>query len=123
MDALTYLQAIAPDLASNPSVSVFIDMASQEIDAGLFGASYQLALAYLVAHKMTLFLNSARAGGTTGNITSKSEGSLSVAFGGVKGGGISASLAQTSYGVEFNRLLNTRTTAGIFVTGGNDVGY
>lgn len=104
------------------SVSVFLEMAGAEISMGYFGSQYDMALAYLTAHKMSIMLDPSRAGGTPGSIRSKSEGSLSASFGGNNAGG-NSDLAQTTYGLEFMRIRNTRSLSGIAVTGGNDVGY
>jgi hypothetical protein len=122
MSALTYLQAIAPSYASMASVSVYLEMASAEISLAYFGTQYDMAMAYLTAHKMCVMLDPSRAGGTPGSIQSKSEGQLSASFGTNGIGGMNA-LAQTTYGLEFMRIRNTRSLSGIAVTGGNDVGY
>ena len=122
MSALTYLQAIAPTYAGLASVSVYLEMASAEISSAYFGAQYDMALAYLTAHKMCVMLDPSRAGGTPGSIQSKSEGQLSASFGTNGIGGMNA-LAQTTYGLEFMRIRNTRSLSGIAVTGGNDVGF
>ena len=119
--ALQYLASIAPTYASRADVEVFIDMARTEMSQAYFGTQYEIALAYLTAHKMALFTTASRSGGTAGAVSSKSEGSLSISFGSV--GNSANSLNQTSFGAEYNRIRNTRSTAGIAVSGGNDVGY
>lgn len=121
--AIDYLTTIAPTLAARSDVNGFMDMARAEMGVAYFGTYFELALAYLTAHKMTLFTNSARASGVAGQVSSKSEGQLSVSFAPIVGGGASAALNSTSYGVEYNRIRNICSMPGIAVTGGNDVGY
>jgi len=119
MTALEYMAVIAPNLAAMPNASVFIDMARTELGVSYFGDQFEIALAYLTAHKMTLLTDTARSGGTAGGVSSKSEGSLSISFSSI-GAGSANSLYQTHFGVEFVRIRNTCSMPGIAVTGGND---
>ena len=108
-----YLQAVAPTVAADPSVSVYIEMAKERTNSEFYGRKTNQAIAFLAAHIAFLFTatpNSHAAGsgslegGSTGSITSKREGDLSISYG---SGAVSsaaigvsdADLAQTRFGL------------------------
>ena len=90
-----YIQAVAPALMQDPSLDVFIEMAKERTDRAFYGVKYNHAVALMAAHIAfllgagTLGAGSGNAeGGSTGSITSKREGDLSVSYG---AGAVSAS--------------------------------
>ena len=106
-----YIQAVAPALLQDPSLDVFIEMAKERTDSAFYGVKYNHAVALMAAHIAfllgagTLGAGSGNAeGGSTGSITSKREGDLSVSYG---AGAVSASagnlgdaeLSQTRWGL------------------------
>ena len=113
-----YIQAVAPALLQDPSLDVFIEMAKERTDRAFYGVKYNHAVALMAAHIAfllgagTLGAGSGNAeGGSTGSITSKREGDLSVSYG---AGAVSASagnlgdaeLSQTRWGL---MLISLRT--------------
>jgi hypothetical protein len=105
-----YLQAVAPTVAADPSVSVYIQMAEERTNKEFYGQKTNQAIALLAAHIAFLFTavpNSHGAGsgsgegGSTGSITSKREGDLSVSFG-------SGAVSSASIGVGDADLAQTR---------------
>ena len=108
-----YIQAVAPALLQDPSLDVFIEMAKERTDRAFYGVKYNHAVALMAAHiafllgSGTLGAGSGNAeGGSTGSITSKREGDLSVSYG-AGAGAVSASagnlgdaeLSQTRWGL------------------------
>ena len=106
-----YIQAVAPALMQDPSLDVYVEMAKERTDRGFYGVKYNHAVALMAAHIAfllgagTLGAGSGNAeGGSTGSITSKREGDLSVSYG---AGAVSASagnlgdaeLSQTRWGL------------------------
>lgn len=106
-----YIQAVAPALMQDPSLNVFIEMAKERTDREFYGVKYNHAVALMAAH--IAFLtgsgnmgagSGSSEGGSTGSITSKREGDLSVSYG---SGAVSASagnigdaeLSQTRWGL------------------------
>lgn len=106
-----YLSAVAPALATDENKAVYIEMAKERTDRAFYGVKYNHAVALMAAHIAfllgagTLGAGSGNAeGGSTGSITSKREGDLSVSYG---AGAVSASsgnlgdaeLSQTRWGL------------------------
>ena len=108
-----YLSAVAPALATDENRAVYIEMATERTNKCFYGEKYNQAVALLAAHisfLLTAANGSMGAGsgsgeaGSTGTITSKREGDLSVTYG---AGAVSASaadvtdaeLSQTRYGL------------------------
>lgn len=131
-----YLQAVAPTVAEDQSVNVYIQMAEERTNRAFYGPKANQAVALLTAHLAFLFTatpNSHGAGsgslegGSTGAITSKREGDLSVSYGsGVVSSAAAsvsdAELAQTRFGL---MLLALRKGCKPFmgvVTGGTGCG-
>ena len=82
-----YIQAVAPALLQDPSLDVFIEMAKERTDRAFYGVKYNHAVALMAAHiafllgSGTLGAGSGNAeGGSTGSISSKREGELSVSY-------------------------------------------
>lgn len=91
------IPVIAPEFACKDTTQA-ITISEMQIAEGLCGERRPLLVAYLAAHIMALGL---RTGGAGGNVSSMSEGSLSIGYG---SSGIMGSLGQTSYGIEYDRL-------------------
>jgi len=108
-----YLQAVAPTVAADASVAVYIQMAEERTNKEFYGHKTNQAIALLAAHIAFLFTavpnshgagSGSTEGGSTGSITSKREGDLSVSYG---SGAVSASagnlgdaeLSQTRWGL------------------------
>jgi hypothetical protein len=108
-----YLSAVAPALVTDENKAVYIEMATERTNKCFYGEKYNQAVALLAAHiafLLTAASSSMGAGsgseeaGSTGTITSKREGDLSVTYG---AGAVSASaadvtdaeLSQTRYGL------------------------
>lgn len=112
------LDTIAPQFQSRADKADFLSLAASRTNACFFGVQANYATALRAAHLLTLLTT--RPNGETGNIASKSEGDLSLSFG---GGGSSndGDLTATYYG---QQLLQLRKGSGAFigVTGGWDNG-
>jgi hypothetical protein len=101
------LGAIAPQFASSPALPVFKELAELRTSAEFFESKYNLAVALRIAHNMTLASpTSGRGLGEAGPVTSKSEGDLSLSFGGSgsKTQDADADLAQTHFGLQLISL-------------------
>lgn len=118
LDASSHLSLIAPALAVNANAPLYITAAREELNACMYGANYEKAVAYLAAHTMTLALDPMRSGGAAGAVTSKSEGQLSISYGAGAAGG--TDWGQTSYGMALIRL-TAACGSGAFVTGGSSL--
>lgn len=106
MTAQEYLQYECPSLcALTATMDYYIASAREELSASVLGAMYEKAVAYLAAHKYTLTTQSTALGGTAGRITSKTEGRLSVTFGGVNPNATSE-YALTNYGIQLQGILD-----------------
>ena len=82
-----YIQAVAPALMQDPSLDVFIEMAKERTARAFYGVKYNHAVALMAAHIAfllgagTLGAGSGNAeGGSTGSLSSKREGELSVSY-------------------------------------------
>lgn len=103
MAAADLIPVIAPELVDNPNLAGAITIAEGQVAADR--CQYDLAVAYLAAHTLTLANRSTiGAGGVAGSVTSLKEGSLSIGFS--SGGSSSSSdpLSSTSYGQEYQRV-------------------
>ena len=106
MTAQEYLQYECPALYTlTASMDYYIASAREELSASVLGAMYEKAVAYLAAHKYTLATQSTALGGTAGRVTSKTEGRLSVTFGGVNPNATSE-YALTNYGIQLQGILD-----------------
>lgn len=95
------LPVIAPEFA-DVDASAAIVVAEMQVGENLCGDKRPLLVAYLAAHILSLGSRSGLSSGAAGAVTSLSEGSLSIGFGGASG--VMGSLGQTSYGMEYDRL-------------------
>lgn len=108
------LSAICPALVTDPSYSVYVQMAEQRTSSCFFGANYTMAVALRAAHQFTL---AQRTLGESGTISSKSESKISISFVNAVGAKDKA-LAQTHYGLTLLELIDaTSPAASIAVTG------
>lgn len=112
------LDAIAPQFVSDTDKDVHLNLAELRT-SDCFGTSIKpLAVALRAAHTLTLSSNANSFGGSSGSITSKREGDLSVSFSNNASVGISGDLGQTSYGVQLENLIKN-SFVGIRLTGLN----
>lgn len=105
-----YITAIAPALATDASKDVFVEMAKERVDKAFYGLKYNQAVALMTAH-IAFLLGAGTLGagsgsaesGSTGSVTSKREGDLSVSYGSgavsTSGNVGDADLAQTRFGL------------------------
>jgi hypothetical protein len=104
MTAQEYLQYECPPLyAATASMTYFITSAREELSASVLGAMYEKAVAYLAAHKYILTTQSTTLGGTAGRVVSKTEGRLSVTFGGIDSSS-SDEYSLTNYGIQLKNI-------------------
>ncbi len=99
------INSIAPQLSSHPELNNFINIAMQRTDIGQFKGKYNLAVAYRVAHDMTVAGLDSSGVNKSGMITSEREGDLSRTYGSTASSGISADLGLTSYGLQLQALI------------------
>lgn len=95
MAAIDIIPIIAPELVGNANLSGAITMADGQVAAD--HCYRDSAIANLAAHILTL----SKRGGSSGAVTSKSEGSLSIGYGSQA---VIGALGTTSYGQELTRL-------------------
>lgn len=104
------IEDIAPEFNNeNPArIARFIGYAELQVSENAFGKKYDLAVAYMTAHMLSLSGRNDSEGtnGTPGTITQKREGDLSLSFALPQGLAQSndGTLVLTSYGIEFLRL-------------------
>lgn len=94
------IPTIAPEFAG-VDASAAIAVAEMQVGPNLCRDKRPLLVAYLAAHIMSLGNRTAQAGGASGEVSSLSEGQLSISFG---ASGVMGGLGQTAYGVEYDRL-------------------
>lgn len=116
MNALTLIDAIAPELASQPTSTkeVFVALAREGMSASKWGKVYEQAVAYKAAHLMTMSNvanNPLRKLNGGGAITSVKTGGESISFANAGAGASTAeeaSWSETSYGRRYLQLRKTR---------------
>lgn len=104
MSALSVLTTIAPDLAALSNATQIIALCETRISRKNWGAVRDQAVAYLAAHQLKIQTRPGSSIGAGGQITSATEGGLSLSFGSNTGSMNDPSLGSTSYGQEFLRL-------------------
>ena len=105
MSASSVLSVIAPQYDAIANRNEFLSLAALQVNATWFGAKYDLAVAYMAAHLISLNPSTGEGTGTaSGFITSKREGDLSVTYAKPSSGGASETLTQTSWGQQFIQL-------------------
>lgn len=101
MDKL--LSFLSAEVADSPRLDAWIEAASYRVSRCYFGKAYIYALSLMVMHKATL--ESMASEGTAGAITQKREGDISVSYGSGNSGSAVGDLGSTSYGLEYQTLL------------------
>lgn len=117
MDANTAFNVVCPAYAADPAKATFIELAAARTSLNYFGVNYGLAVALRAAHMITLAKT--RISGDGGQVTSRSEGDLSISYS--QGAGNLGELSLTHYGQQLHQLIK-EGNAVLGVTGGNDVG-
>jgi hypothetical protein len=117
-DPRQIITAICPELASSPSLDVFLGMAAELTDRGFFGKLAPYAIAYRACH---LFTITGGDGGSnpaigTGQIISMAEGGLSLSLA-ASATPDSGGLDTTKYGKLLLGLIKSRPTMGVNMTG------
>lgn len=110
MSAEQIIQTICPELSDSPSLSNFIQIAKESLSSTFFGDLYNQAVAYKACHLFTLTASkkSIQAQlGAGGEITSYSEGGISIGF---SAGSSDKELASTKYGRMLLDLMKSRPT-------------
>jgi hypothetical protein len=119
------IEAICPELSGSPSLPVYLEMAVAATSRGFFGSLYNQAVAYRAAHLFTALgavssstVNTIKELGGGAQITSMSEGGLSVSFAQNSGGGTdTVDLDNTRYGKMLKELIRSRPTMGVNMAG------
>lgn len=112
------IKTVYPELASSPSLDAYLDMAVELTDRGFFGKVAAYAIAYRACH---LFAITEGSGGGnaavgTGQITSISEGGLSMSFA-ANAQRDNSGLETTKYGKLLLGLIKSRPTMGVNTAG------
>jgi hypothetical protein len=102
-----YLAVVCPSMMTVSGYENYITLAETLTSSGFFGTNYGFAVALRAAHLYTL---AAKRRGEGGMITQKTEGRLSVTYGGI--GNITSELMMTSYGMQLQGLIQSNTVAG-----------
>lgn len=111
------VRKIAPEFAT-VDLSGAILTAEMQIAADFGGDTRPLLVAYLAAHILTI---GSRPNGSTGAISSISEGHASITFTQNKSLNLSDGLCLTTYGQDFYRLCRNLTSGGLAV--GSNVNF
>lgn len=101
--ALTVKQIIAakrPGTPDDSRLDALIELAAGRTSSTVFGDNYNLAVALRTLHQIELFDSN---NGAAGGVTSRSEGQLSIGYGGA--GGNASDLGATAWGVELSSLI------------------
>lgn len=122
---IALFRTLAPDLqdVTDTMVLAMRDIVAPTISVSKFGNLYNQALAYLIAHKLTLQNIISQQGATTaeltaGSIVSEKEGDLSRSFGlqqnnSTGGSSYMESLKKTAYGQEFLNIRSMRIVSAV----------
>lgn len=110
MTVADVIEDIAPEFATEDPARIarFIEYAELQVSSNAFGAKYELAVAYLTCHMLSLANRNDDEGtnGAVGILTQKKEGDLSASF--ALPTGLSncndGTLLLTSYGIEYLRI-------------------
>jgi len=114
MSVSSLLSTIAPQFDSVTGRADFIALAELQVNRCLLGEKADIGTAYFAAHLIQISQDSATSGGSSGEITSKKEGDLSVSYGNFApkdGSGLSA----TSWGRQYDMIIKT-TVPGLDLT-------
>jgi len=118
IDPRQIVETVCPELHSSPSLDMYLDMAVELTDRGFFGKLANYAIAYRACHLFTLTSGD---GGSnpamgTGQITSISEGGLSMSFA-ANASADKGGLDTTKYGKMLLSLIKSRPTMGVNTAG------
>ena len=108
MSVIEIIQTICPKLADSPSLSQFVQVATESLNSRFFGKMFNYAIAYKACHLFTLNSQSPldeilSVGG--GPVTGISEGGISVNFASNQN---VSELASTKYGRQLLDLMRSR---------------
>lgn len=117
MSASTQLGVVAPQFDAADDRATFIANATLQTNVAFYGGNSDLAIALRAAHELTMRANAQAGGG--GEIASKREGDLSIAY--HKSDSKTGGLGSTTYGIWLQGLRKGSGMA-IGVTGGYDDG-
>lgn len=108
MTAIQIIQTICPDLADSPSLSQFVQMASESLNSRFFGKQFNQAVAYKACHLFTITTGD-KTGihsiGGSGSVTSYHEGGIQVGFSANQS---DSELATTKYGKMLLDLMKSK---------------
>lgn len=105
MTAEEILQYECPALyALTTTMNYYVASARLELSASALGGFYERAVAYLAAHRYSLTVQTTAIGAGAGRITSKTEGRLSVSFGGIDSATDDYGL--TNYGLQLKGIID-----------------
>jgi hypothetical protein len=113
------IETVCPGLFASPSLDMFIDMAVELTDRGFFGKLTNYAIAYRACHLFTLTggESSGNPALGTGQISSISEGGLSMSFQTSQPDAGNHGLDTTKYGTMLLGLIKSRPTMGVNTAG------
>jgi len=114
------IEAICPELASSPSLDIFLGMAVELTDRGFFGKLANYAIAYRACHLFTISGGDSGGGSSAlgmGKIASMSEGGLSVTFANDNSVSDGSGLDTTKFGKLLLGLMRMRPTMGVNTAG------
>ena len=98
MTTVQIIQTICPSLADSPSLSQFVQMASESLNSRFFGKLFNQAVAYKACHLFTITTGD-KTGihsiGGGGSVTSYHEGGIQIGFSASQN---DSELATTKYG-------------------------
>lgn len=97
LTAIQIIQTICPKLADSPSLSQYVQVATESLDSRFFGKSFNYAVAYKACHLFDMYgdPNSLLSLGGAGPVVAYREGGINVSF--ARGYGDSE-LQSTKYG-------------------------
>jgi len=105
MTAEEILQYECPALyVLTATMNYYVASARLELSASALGGFYERAVAYLAAHRYSLTVQTTAVGAGAGRITSKTEGRLSVSFGGIDSATDDYGL--TNYGLQLKGIID-----------------
>ena len=108
MTAIQIIQTICPDLADSPSLSQFVQMASECLNSRFFGKLFNEAVAYKACHLFTITTGD-KTGihsiGGSGSVTSYHEGGIQIGFSANQS---DSELATTKYGKMLLDLIKSK---------------
>lgn len=113
------LDIIAPQFSTNPDRAGYIEIAKTRVSASVYGTKYELAVAYRVAHDMTINGEVTGSNGLSygGIVTEETEGDLSRSFADTSSKATKySSLLSTSYGQSLYDLMQGNVIKALVVT-------